>query len=280
MIQSLHQKWSLFEPGSLIDRINHLPPGKPFKADREASLFFETAHKVHLLSDGAFDITVLPLRRFWKSCELKNSLPLQSEWEKVLSCCGYERVLELKGGRFRWIIPGAAIDGGGMIKGFAAEVCLELLNKIGIKQSLLNLGGSVTLQGSSPSGEPWRVGIRLPSSNPAIAASLEVKDTSVVTSGSYERFFSIGGQRFSHIIDPREGRPIHSDLQSATVIHQNAALADGLATACMVLGTEKSISLIKNCPKGGAALLDMQGRLHCINIPGDTLHSVVPVIRH
>ena len=134
--------------------------------------------------------------------------------------------------------PGG-IDLGGIAKGYAGNRAAEFLRSQGVSRAVIDLGGDVTLVGQHPEGLGFRVGIRDPF-NPAAEpiAVLTLEDTAVFTSGAYERGFVIGGQRYSHILDPRTGRPADSGVASVTIVAEDGIMADALSAAFSVMGLE------------------------------------------
>lgn len=149
--------------------------------------------------------------------------------------------LRADGDRLRSIDPRVRLDLGGYAKGVALDWALDHLQRGGVAGALLNLGGNLAAMGAAGT-RPWRVGIRNPS-GPGLVAELATRGReAVVTSGIYERFRVLDGERCTHIIDPRSGRPAHA-AASVTVVHRDAALADAAATALLVAGPRQAPSL-------------------------------------
>ena len=135
---------------------------------------------------------------------------------------------------------------------------MEVLRRAGVKNASVNAGGDIRLIGDRR-GRPWRIGIQHPRDAEKVLATLSLQDTSVVTSGDYERFFIKDGVRYHHLFDPRTGYPA-SRCMSATVVAPNAALADALATAAFVLGPEKGLSLLERYPGVEGLLVGADGK--------------------
>ena len=150
---------------------------------------------------------------------------------------------------------------GGIAKGHALDLAVAELRRSGADSFTLTAGGQVYAAGTKE-GRPWRIGVRDPRSAPEdFFAILEVSDLSVSTSGDYERFFEQDGVRYHHILDPRTGWPAKG-LRSATVVSADAALADALSTAVMVLGKEEGLALIDRVPSAQALVVDHAGGVH------------------
>ena len=160
---------------------------------------------------------------------------------------------------------GLMLDLGGIAKGFTADRIKDRLLEAGVSSAIINLGGNVLLVGSKPDGSDFRVGIRDPESaadaggTEHITRTVTLSDRSVVTSGTYERYFEEDGVRYHHILDPATGYPADSGLVSVTVISADSANGDALATACLVLGQQKGQALIERLPGTEALFIAADG---------------------
>ena len=160
---------------------------------------------------------------------------------------------------------GLMLDLGGIAKGFAADRIKDRLLEAGVTSAIINLGGNVLLVGSKPDGSDFRVGIRDPESaadaggTEHITRTVTLSDRSVVTSGTYERYFEEDGVRYHHILDPATGYPADSGLVSVTIISADSATGDALATACLVLGQQKGQALIERLPGTEALFIAADG---------------------
>ena len=131
---------------------------------------------------------------------------------------------------------------GGIAKGYIADELKSLLESKGVKHALINLGGNVLAVGGKKDGSPFKVGIQYPFKNEGeIIAAADVKDRSLVTSGSYERYVESEGKIWHHILDPKTGYPAQSGLSSSTIVSKSGMLADALSTACYVSGLDGAI---------------------------------------
>lgn len=155
--------------------------------------------------------------------------------------------------------PGLKLDLGGIAKGAILEDCAALLQELEIENAIINLGGDLTVTGDID-GRPAIVGIQSPFEKEAIASATIAAGETIVTSGNYERFVEIGGERYPHILNPRTGLPVQH-TSSVTVIHTDAVLADAAATALMVGGPEEFDELVKALGLEFALLIDQSGDL-------------------
>ena len=143
---------------------------------------------------------------------------------------------------------GTRIDLGGIGKGYAADHVVEILRKHGVERALVSLGGNIYAVGSKEKGLNWTIAITDPDDEQAYLGTLSVSDTSVVTSGDYERYFEQDGKRYCHIFDSTTGYPAETDLLSVTVVSPNSTEADGYTTALFVMGHDKAVEF---CEKNG-----------------------------
>ena len=210
-------------------------------------------------TDGAFDITIAPLVELWGITSDSPRVPSQAEIDALLPLVGYEHVHQSEFCNIS-LDEGCSVDLGGIAKGYIADQVAALVRGR-CSGAMLNFGGNVYAVGTKPDGSAYRVGVQDPddpnNSSPIGAFSVidpsavtsgpigvvSVIDRSVVTSGIYERGFTIDGVRYHHILSPWTGLPSDSDLASATIIAESSMDADALATACIVLGSEKALQL-------------------------------------
>jgi thiamine biosynthesis lipoprotein len=142
--------------------------------------------------------------------------------------------------RARLRSPVAAVDLGGIAKGFAVDVAAEALRAHGVVDGLVNVGGDLVALGSDVSGDPWRIGVRSPESADALVSVLDVSDEAVATSGDYLRFFEHGGRRYHHLLDPSTGAPRATSTRSLTLRASCCTDADAAATA--LFGAPESVA--------------------------------------
>lgn len=161
--------------------------------------------------------------------------------------------LELDAGgsvpRARLTSPLAAVDLGGIAKGFAVDRAAEALTRFGVTDGLVNVGGDLVALGVDSDGDPWRIGVRSPVDPDGLAATLAVSDDAVATSGDYLRFFEHGGRRYHHLLDPATGMPRRSTMRSLTVVADRCVDADASATALFGLTEPEATRLCRRAPR-------------------------------
>jgi thiamine biosynthesis lipoprotein len=148
---------------------------------------------------------------------------------------------------------GMRIGFGGIGKGYAAEQAKQLLKSKGIASGIVNAAGDLTVWGSQPNGKPWTIGIANPNATNQFISSMNITNTSVATSGNYEKFVMIDGKKYSHTIDPKTGMPV-TGIKSVTIICPNAEIADAMATPVMIMGINAGLDMI-NQVKGLACII-------------------------
>ena len=225
-----HRLWSFSSPSSDIARING--EARMVEVDvRTIELLYAMASFNE--AESMFDFTVGPVSLAWKHAE---RVPSETELAEAMSHVGVAR-FAFRDGYVTKDDPCARVDVGGAAKGFVADHIASELRKAGIQSANIDLGGNLYLLGNHPEGRPWRLEVRIPEGVPAERIMVNVEDSSVVTSGSYERFVEIDGKRYQHIIDPHTGWPSESDIISATAIGASSLQADMLATSLCLVGS-------------------------------------------
>jgi thiamine biosynthesis lipoprotein len=152
------------------------------------------------------------------------------------------------------------IDLGGVAKGHAVDRSIALLQTRGIKQAIVTAGGDSRIIGDRK-GRPWMVAIRDPRRRYKAVAVLPLHNAAISTSGDYERYFELNGERYHHIINPRNGHSV-SGIRSVTVIGPNSTTADALSTGVFVLGVEKGLAVIESLPDVEAVMIDANSEMH------------------
>jgi FAD:protein FMN transferase len=221
-------------------RLSHATGPVTVSADTAAvlRLGLQVAHR----SGGAFDLTLGALKQLWGIETDAPRVPADSEIAAALAGIGPD-ALQLDGLEVVKKTAALEIDLGGIAKGYALDRAIAVLQEAGIRHASVNAGGDLRLLGNR-GDRPWRIGIQHPRHSDQLLATLELVDTSVVTSGDYERFFERDGVRYHHLFDPKTGNPARG-CQSVTVVTDRAMLADALATAAFVLGPEKGLAFLE-----------------------------------
>lgn len=218
--------------------ISELAAGRPVSLSEDTAGLLDTALTMAERTDGRFDPTVAALSDLWKIGKEGERVPEKKEIAQALSTVGYEKVR--LDGETAQLTGGTKLDLGGIGKGYAADQTAALLREKGIGRAVIALGGNVYVLGSSSKDKGWKIGITDPDKQEEYVAALEVSDTSVVTTGDYERYFERNGKRYHHVFDPATGYPAETDLRSVTVVNEVSAQADALSTALFVMGYEEA----------------------------------------
>ena len=228
--------------GSEVWRLNHAE-GQPVAVGEDMQRVLAASLELHAVSGGAFNVAVGALMTLWDFKSETPALPVPEKLRAALEMSDASRI-ELHGDQVRlpaWML----LDLGGIAKGYIADRVADLLRAGGVETALLNFGGNIVTIGPKPDGSPWRIGLQSPGGQwgEDYWAITELEAGTVVTSGVYERGFELGSKRYHHILDPRTGYPAESGLLSVTIRGKDSMLADGLATAALVLGAEAGIAL-------------------------------------
>ena len=169
----------------------------------------------------------------------------------------------MKDNTVRLTDPHAAIDVGGIAKGYIADRVKEYLKKQGVKHAIINLGGNVLAMGGRLDGSDYNIGIQKPFDNAGEPiTSVRISSKSVVTSGTYQRYFEAGGKLYHHILDPHTGLPCENNLHSVTIITDSSLTADALSTTCFLLGLDKSLQLIDQLDNVDAVFITKDNKIH------------------
>ena len=209
--------------------------------------------------DGAFDITVYPAVQAWGFTTGDYRVPDDSELAALAGMIDY-RAVQSDGDTFT-LSDQTQIDLGAVAKGYAADICKDILREHNADAAVLNLGGTVCLYGAKPDGSRFKVGVADPDNPAAFFGTLTCDACVVATSGGYERYFEQDGRRYIHILDPQTAAPVDNGLQSVTVVCDSGAKADALSTALFVMGRDKAIAYYQAHPDFDCILLTDEGEL-------------------
>ena len=217
------------------------------------------------MTDGAFDVTVLPIMKHWGFYDASLSGQYRNQSRRSLQSL-LERVdfrqLQVKGREARIDSFGYSADFGGIAKGYGVDRAVRALRDHRIQCGLVSAGGDIFALGRPAPNLLWRVGIRSPYRPDALCAMIELEDEAIATAGGYENYRIAQGRRIAHILNPRLGDSSDHVL-SATIIAPDTMTADALATATYVLGVENSLRLLDDMPQVKGIWIDRRGRLTC-----------------
>ncbi len=226
----LEKKYSRFLPSSELSHINSQAGFAPVLVDEETAGLINYAAMCFELSDGLFDITSGTLRRVWDF--KSNKLPSQEQIDNILPFVGFNKIHW--DGHNITLPKSMEIDLGGVVKEYAADCACQVLMDQGIECGLVDLGGDISVVGSRPSNQPWMVGIRDPNHPQVPAITIALTDGAIATSGYYERYMMVDGQRYCHILNPKTGWPV-----------QFCATVAIKSPRCLVSGSLATIAMLK-----------------------------------
>ncbi len=247
---------SNYKKESVLSQLNKNASSGSADCNKELANVIEQSLQYSKITDGAFDITIGPLMKKWGFFKKQGRIPGKEELESVLESVSYKNIIiEEKAIKSLAKNPvtvktvyfknaGTEIDLGGIGKGYAVDMAARVLKQNGINSALINFAGNIYAFGTPPEKDSWVIGLQHPRESEGLLGSFEIKNKAVSTSGDYEKFFTIEGKRYSHIIDPRTGYPVEG-IVSVTIVTGNAARADALSTGVFVLGLEKGMDLIE-----------------------------------
>ena len=233
--QEVNGVFSSWSPDSELSRLNRAPADSAVSLSPWLGQCLTAADRLRDISRGAFDPTAEPLMRLWGFYRRQGSLPTPAAIDSARGLMGGYTLGP--GGTLTKGTSGTHFDLGGIAKGFAVDQAVARLQQEGVKNGLVDLGGNLFCLGGAADRTDWRVGVRDPLNRDQYFATVAVTDLALATSGSYERFVTIDGRRYGHIMNPATGRPAEGVL-GVTVLAPSAQLADGLSTALFVAGEE------------------------------------------
>ena len=254
-IKRIEKLFTTFDESSQTNLINRNAGIAPVKVDREMYDLIERSKKISALTQGAFDITYGSIdKRLWNFDKTMTSLPDAQTAKKLVRLINYRNViLDEKNCSVFLKEKGMRIGFGGIGKGYAAEKAKSLLQQKGVKSGIINAAGDLTAWGYQSNGKPWTIGIADPNTTKQAFSFLEITNTSIATSGNYEKFILIDGKKYSHTIDPKTGLPVRG-IKSVTIICPNAEIADAMATPVMIMGIKTGLDML-NQMKGVAGII-------------------------
>lgn len=248
-VDRIDRLMSHYKPESPLSRINREAGKGPVPVEPELFDFIADALRYSDESDGAFDITVGPLMKAWGFFKGDGRLPADRELADVRRRTGYRHVvLDATNRTIRFDVAGVELDLGGIAKGYAVDRAVGVLKRNGIQAALVSAGGSTIYGVGAPPGlDAWEVSIQDPLAANRIALTVRLRDRALSVAGSSEKFFEIDGTRYSHIMDPRTGRPVQSVLTVA-VLAASGTAGDALDDVLFVQGVEKSRTYVARQP--------------------------------
>ncbi|RAU36994.1 FAD:protein FMN transferase [Enterobacter sp. RIT418] len=232
---------------SQVMDINHAAGKHAVAVSRPVFELIRCAKAASMIKDSAFNLAIGPLVKRWKIGFQGDSVPPADEIAALLKITRPEEVMLDEASSSVFLArPGMEIDLGAIAKGYIADRVRDYLRKEGADLGLINLGGNVQTLGSPDGG--WSIGLKKPFAGDALIGTLTVENRSVVTSGTYERYFEQNGRRYHHILDPRTGYPLDNALDSVTLISTDSIDGDIWTTLLFGMGVEKGCAALRARP--------------------------------
>lgn len=233
---------SMFNPRSVLSRINS---NSSNCADSMVAKLLQRSQEINRETGGAFDPTIAPLMRLWKTQDTVATLPDEAAIDSVMQFVGMDKVRLANGNQVIKSDSRLQLDFNAIAKGLGCDEVGRMLKRNGVTNYLVEIGGEITASGVNERGLPWHVSIDLPiESNDTVVHSsalvLQLDKGGIATSGNYRNYKIVDGRKVAHIIDPRTGHTAISNLLSATVIATDCMNADAYATALMVMGLDRA----------------------------------------
>ncbi len=244
-IKRIDKLMNVYDGESEISQINEAAGKSSISVSADTLEVIERSLKYAQLTDGALDVSVSPIMELWGFGSDSNQVPSDEELAEKLSLVDYRKITVDSGNSaVKLESPGMKIDVSGIAKGYAVDRAAQVMKDSGIRSVLVNAGGDIYAMGSPPKRESWNIGIRHPRNSADLLGVVKLEDKAVATSGDYENFFRADGKRYCHIMNPRTGRPV-SGIMSVTIVADNTADVDALATAVFPLGAADGMKLIE-----------------------------------
>jgi thiamine biosynthesis lipoprotein len=236
----IERTYSRYTTDSIIAKINQQAGCGAVQCDDETWALFKFASQLFDQSDGLFDITSGVLRQAW---DFKNpEVPSSQKLEALLPLVGWEKVV-LQDQSIALPLAGMEIDLGGFGKEYAADRAAQVLKEKGVTHGYVNLAGDMRFLGPKPTGEPWMIGIQDPRALDQVVATLPITMGGLATSGDYERYFELNGQRYCHVLNPKTGMPV-SYWRSVSVTSP-ATVVSGCTTTMAMLKEAEGLAFLQ-----------------------------------
>ncbi|MGL4474710.1 MAG: FAD:protein FMN transferase [Shewanella sp.] len=244
-LELVNDQMSTYRPNSELSRFNQADINTPIAVSMDTIKVIDAGIDLQQKTAGALDITLGPLVNMWGFGPDKRPTtePSQAQIDDAMTHTGIDKIT-IDGVTLAKSTPGLYVDLSSIAKGFGVDKVASILASYQVTGYLVEIGGEIAAFGHKIDGSSWRVAIEQPSDNGReVQQVIELGNMAMATSGDYRNYYEFDGERFSHLIDPRTGYPIKHNLASVTVLYENCMIADGFATAMMVLGTESSLAL-------------------------------------
>ena len=262
-IQRIEKLLTTYAPDSETNLINDCAGLEPVKVSMEIFGLIQRSLKISEITDGAFDISYGSLdKRLWNFDKTLTELPDEATAQEMVRLIDYRNIVINEADQTVFLRQkGMRIGFGGIGKGYAAERAKQVMVAGGVTSGIVNASGDLTVWGRQADGKKWAIGIADPDYRDRPFSSLEITDTSIATSGNYEKYAVINGKKYSHTIDPKTGMPI-TGMKSVTILCPNAEIADALATPVTIMGITAGLQLVDQLAMVECIIIDDDNRIY------------------
>lgn len=256
-VRRIERLLTTYDDASQTNQVNAHAGIKPIPVDKEVFDLIERSLRISALTQGAFDITYGSIdKRLWNFDRSMKALPDIQTAKEMVRLIDFRKVILNKEHDTVFLAEkGMRIGFGAIGKGYAADRAKAIMRAAGALSGIVNAAGDVTVWGCEPSGNAWTIGIADPDKKDLPFASIQLTDTAVATSGTYEKYAVIDGVKYSHTIDPQTGYPVRG-IKSVTIICSSGELADAMATPIMVMGIKAGLHLINQLKSIACIIID------------------------
>ena len=248
---------NIFDPKSEIYKLNKTAYARPFKCSPLLWNIFNSSRRAYDISGGSFDVSARPLMQLWGFYRKRgDTLPTAEEVKEAKEKTGLKKIIfDEKNHTVKFSVPDMSVDFGGIAKGVAVQIATKKIQKMGIKHAVVDLGGNMYCLGSPLAPKKfYTIGVRDPLAKDKICGGLSLRNQAVATSGNYERYVTIKGHHYTHIMNPKTGKPVE-DMLSVSVLTNNAGDSDFLSTAVFIRGVDFAKFLCRANPSIGVFIV-------------------------
>lgn len=247
IFEQIDNNLSNYRPDSTIEFFNARQSTESFEVGPDIVSLIRVGQNVSQLSQGCFDLTIKPLFELWGFQGETLTMPDQAAIQEGLNLVGMNKLQVVDDSHLLKKLAKVRVDLSAVAQGFSVGKISDALEQRGVRNYLVEIGGELKTQGHKPDGQAWRIAVEKPLAGERSIHKIVTmpKDApmSVMTSGTYRHYFDVNGQRYSHILDARTGKPVTHNLVAVTVLHENPTIADAWSTALLCLGQQDGMPL-------------------------------------